>query len=429
MPRKAKQSIYSEFVGEEPGKNSKLTNLLKTPQKDTPENSPRILNSVKNGTHMADVLYLPQDADQSKYALVVVDMATGITDAEPLKAHSAEATIKAMTKIYARKILKAPKVLQVDDGTEFKGDFPAFLEKLGIALQVAKTGRSRQMGKVEGRNKVLGKMIHQLQLAAEINTGEQVTDWTSELPRAVTLINKHFAKPVDDSYLEKEPRCEGGACNLLEQGTKVRIILDKPTDYLSSKRQHGTFRASDIRWDPKIRTIEQFILTPDQPPMYKVSGVDNALYTKNQLQVVAENEEAPSTKYQKKFVAEKILDKKKVSNRVNYLIQWEDKSVEPSWEPRTTLIKEIPDMIKEFEKVKKVPPKAEAPKIEAPKVEPPKSERPKRTGKKVTFAEPIVSPVKEIKLKEKARKKYEESKKPQPVPTRIQPSRTGKKKP
>ena len=34
-------------------------------------------------------------------------------------------------------------------------------------------------------------------------------------------------------------------------GDKVITALDKPIDYLTSKRLHGTFRGSDIRWSLK----------------------------------------------------------------------------------------------------------------------------------------------------------------------------------
>ena len=71
-------------------------------------------------------------------------------------------------------------------------------------------------------------------------------------------------------------------------------------------------------------------------------------YTKNQLQVVKE-EALPGAP--KKFIVEKILEKKKEKGKIFFKIKWKgfpaDKN---SWEPRTQLIKDVPTLIKDFEK-------------------------------------------------------------------------------
>ena len=60
------------------------------------------------------------------------------------------------------------------------------------------------------------------------------------------LNKKRKTKPKE---LTLEPFvCEGNSCTLLEDGTKVRVKLDNPINYVDEKRLHGTFRASDIRW-------------------------------------------------------------------------------------------------------------------------------------------------------------------------------------
>ena len=55
------------------------------------------------------------------YCLVVVDIATNITDAEPVKKLDANSVLKAIQKIYDRKILSLPHELITDQGNEFKG--------------------------------------------------------------------------------------------------------------------------------------------------------------------------------------------------------------------------------------------------------------------------------------------------------------------
>jgi hypothetical protein len=83
-------------------------------------------------------------------------------------------------------------------------------------------------------------------------------------------------------------------------------------------------------------------------------------YTKNQLLPVKADEQQPSAtnirpvktvKGKQVYLVEKILDKKKENNRIYFLIKWKGfPSSYNSWEPRSELIKDIPILIKEFEK-------------------------------------------------------------------------------
>ncbi|EGG15645.1 hypothetical protein DFA_10487 [Cavenderia fasciculata] len=90
------------------------------------------------------------------------------------------------------------------------------------------------------------------------------------------------------------PLCQGDSCELLDLGTKVRIKLDEPIDYNTDQRLYGNFRSSDIKWNPEIKTIQDLMLKPSFPPLYKVNDSD-IWYTKNQIQVVDKDEQKPSS--------------------------------------------------------------------------------------------------------------------------------------
>ena len=98
----------------------------------------------------------------------------------------------------------------------------------------------------------------------------------------------------------------------------------------------------------QIRTITRIFLRPNQPVMYQVDNNDNVAYTKLQLQVVGDDEVQPSMEGNRLMEVKEILKKLKKKNRVYYEILWSDDTT--SEEPRTQLLKEIPDMIKDFEK-------------------------------------------------------------------------------
>ena len=97
---------------------------------------PHTNNPMLNGSHQADLLFLPEDKGY-KYALVVVDIATGKTDIEPLKTKQSKEVLDAMKRIYKRKYLTLQPFLYLirDDffpGTHFStGNF--FLLFFGTA--------------------------------------------------------------------------------------------------------------------------------------------------------------------------------------------------------------------------------------------------------------------------------------------------------
>jgi hypothetical protein len=68
-------------------KKQELNQLFAIPKKEPTKLSAHIYNFEEDNTHQADILFLPHDTVGKKkyaYALIVVDVATGDTDGEPL---------------------------------------------------------------------------------------------------------------------------------------------------------------------------------------------------------------------------------------------------------------------------------------------------------------------------------------------------------
>ena len=392
---KFKQVLLELNLIDDVEENDLVSNLLKRPLKDKRINTPRTTATTRNFVHQADTLYLPHDETLNalkdknkptkkkgkkattttdtkptkqeiiyKYALVVVDLATSHMDAEPILSKSAEEATIAIKRIYKRKYLSKPKVLEVDDGTEFKGFFKQTFND-NLELRVKKTGRHRAQANVEGMNSIISHLLQRIFLKESLEKNKEIGNWIAHLPLVVKFINEYFShKPVEIDAIEAPFRCKGDSCNILEVGTKVRVILEVPQEFINKKRLTGKFRVGDSRFENKIRHITQIFMRPDSPPMYKVDEIDVA-YTKNQLQVVKANETAPKVvkKYSTTEEIEnqdddteediiKIISKKKINNRIHYRILWSDKKKTDV--ARTELIKYIPDMITEYEeKIKK----------------------------------------------------------------------------
>lgn len=263
-----------------------LHQLHKTPQAEKGKDMPTFQDFKPNFRHQADLLFLPTAKFGFKYLLVVVDDATRHFDAEPLKGKDASMVTNALKRIYKRDILQKPKLVEVDDGTEFKGQFKKYLNSEHIIERTAETARHRQQALVESKNHIIGKVLNYIMNLKEIENKKTSTDWyrsEKEFRELIKNMNDHISykpkKGSDNILVSKNNK------DLLIKGTKVRVLLDYPIDIANERRQIGKFRAGDIRWSKEIHTVEWNVLEPNQPPLYKVSG-ENILRTIQQLQPV-----------------------------------------------------------------------------------------------------------------------------------------------
>ena len=107
------KSFYKDFgLLKKPDKKrlnkQELYLLYKRPQRDKGANAPSYNNTYsKDVDHQADLLFLPND-NGYRYALVVTDLATRLSDAEPLKSKDTHKVAKGFERIYNRKILDKP---------------------------------------------------------------------------------------------------------------------------------------------------------------------------------------------------------------------------------------------------------------------------------------------------------------------------------
>ncbi len=97
---------------------------------------------------------------------------------------------------------------------------------------------------------------------------------------------------------------------------------------------------------------------PNQPIGYYLDGDRNGLstvtYTKNQLQVVSNKEQAPPSSVIRgtpsKYIIKEIVDKRKKGKKIEYRVRWKGYTEsDDTWEPRDTLIKDAPDVVEQYE--------------------------------------------------------------------------------
>ena len=331
------KSISRSFM-----KKQVLNKLFEIPKKE--KETPHFYNFEEDNTHQADILFLPHDVVGKKtyaYALIIVDIATGDTDGEPLelrigwKGPTSKDVADAIVKIYKRKNLSTPKLLITDSGKEFLDiPFQNFLKKNGIGWKKAIGGRHRQVAMVERRNYTIGRAIMMRQFAESMITQKETRHWVHFFHELIKHVNERFHHdPYNDEDLFKkfgDPWKE--TQHILPLNTVVRVVLTEPKDF-KERGVKGHFRAGDQRWTQETFKINGYVFDPHSPVLYKLNQKlkphEHVAYTRKQLQVVAPNEEDVSAHHlglkmsdDSEFAIKKLIDKRVHGKTTEYLVWW-----------------------------------------------------------------------------------------------------------
>lgn len=254
-----------------------------------------------NVVQQADILFLPKyPGTLKKYVLVLADLATRRVAARPLSSKSANSVMKALKDIYENDPkLRPPSRLETDKGSEFRGVARDWLESKGVYIRYGIQGRHRQQGLAKSINRILGRAISILQSERELQKGKTDRSWVSDLPDIVKEINKRLERdPVPSPTSLPRPANKEDTV-ILDIGTRVRRVLDRPQDILGNKLpEAGTKsgrRAGDQTYETRTRKIESVKLIPGQSPRYILEGLPEVSYARYELQLPAPRGKARKT--------------------------------------------------------------------------------------------------------------------------------------
>ena len=98
---------------------------------------------------------------------------------------------EALSRIYRRRPLKWPKLLQVDPGCEFMGAVNQLLPKHCVSVRRGRVHIHRDQGIVKRFNRTLAERFFGHQYAQEMRlpSGQRSTEWVARLPAVVTAVN------------------------------------------------------------------------------------------------------------------------------------------------------------------------------------------------------------------------------------------------
>lgn len=314
-------------------------------------------NSVKKNiphkedyNFMADLIMLPKTKKGFRYLLTVVDLWTDEFDAEPLKTKEPKDILAGMKKIFKRKWLNKPYAsIATDAGSEFKGVFQNYLYNNSIYHKVASPNRHTQQANIESLNKQINRILVGYMNKKTEELGKDYNEWTDILSYIRNKLNEYRTqrqKKMDKKGLYN-PEPIKDISSKFKLGDVVRYALDTPRNALG-KQVKPPFRVGDYRWSKESRKIKQLLYFSDKPHVrYILEGIRDKSFSPNQLKKSNDKENT--------FLVDKIINKKTINGRVNYLVKWKGYNKKDStWEPRKKLIEDgLKQDIDEYEKSKK----------------------------------------------------------------------------
>jgi len=229
-------------------------------------------------------------------------VASRYEDGEPLTTKEANEVARALERIYKRRPLRWPKLLQVDPGREFMGAVNQLLSKHNVEVRRGRVDIHRHQAIVERFNRTLAERLfgHQYGVEMRLPEGQRSTEWVARLPPVVFALNnevtrlaaKKPAKAIKEKTVSAKPstpylRPVGVNEKKLPSGVSVRYL------YQPGELEGGGRRATDPIWSLKVFNIEKSITKPNEPVLYYLRDGPKRGFVREELLVVPPNTELP----------------------------------------------------------------------------------------------------------------------------------------
>ena len=276
---------------------------------------------VPNEVHQADLLFLPHDRlprgrKTYKYALTVVDVASRYKEAEPLTTKESAEVATAFSTIYKR-VLRWPKLLQVDPGREFMGEVNKLMKSKNVQIRRGEKALHRSQAIVERFNRTLAEKLFGHQYAQEYlaasskssnaRSSSRSREWVARLPQVINSLNKEPTRLTGKAPLEAiklpevkhlssskstKSRPKTKVESLFPRGVKVRYLY-QPGELEGGERRCAT----DPIWSLDLYEIGQ-VMPHSQSIVYYLHHGTNSLapkrgFVREELLVVPDDTQLP----------------------------------------------------------------------------------------------------------------------------------------
>ena len=253
-----------------------------------------------NSIHQADLLFLPHDKvyqNTYKYALTLIDIASGYKVARPLKTKKASEVADMFKDIYKKGPLKFPKEMHVDNGTEFKAQVLQLMKDNDVKVVSATTKYHHKFTAfVENFNKTLAEKLFKIQDAQELKNPEKDSRiWVKYLYKTVTNLNSKKldrigmtpAKAIKQNEVTLKFKDFSKEKVLPEDGL-FRYLLEPGEGNDDQKR-----RATDNNWSRKTYRLDKITENQGQRVLYYLADGPTRAFVEEELMLIPETTENP----------------------------------------------------------------------------------------------------------------------------------------
>ena len=287
IKRLAKASGSTKEEAERWLQKQPLYQIYLPPPKYVPRpNASLSLYAKPNDIHQADILYLPHDKFKKKtykYALNIVDVASRYKGSYQLTTKNSKEVSQAFQWIYENTPLTYPKMLIIDEGSEFRGDTTKLMDKHDVIIQRSDPSQHHSQGIVERFNRTLADRLFTYQYHKKLeDPSKSNREWVFRLQNVVSSLNNEKTRligmrPVDaiKQTLVKQGFSQPTKDNkekLLDVGTKVRYLYEpgelEGYQYKGERRK----RSTDPIWSVDVYKIKDRYIQKHQPTLYYLNG-------------------------------------------------------------------------------------------------------------------------------------------------------------
>lgn len=163
--------------------------------------------------------------------------------------------------------------------------------------KVGLTNRHTQLANVESLNRQLGRLFNGYMNRKEVQTGKVYRNWTDVVGVIRKDLNKVRMRKLPKDWRTRtypafdvlQPTNNKRNGKLVFTKPKFNVndqvyrMLDYPKNALN-KKQYGTFRVGDYKYDDEVQIIKQIFYLPGRPNYrYSLVNIPNTSYTESQL--------------------------------------------------------------------------------------------------------------------------------------------------
>ena len=232
-----------------------------------------------------------------KYLLSGVDVTSRFKVARPLATKKSSEIAFVLEAIYKKgDAFKYPKVLQIDNGSEFKGEVTKLFEKHNVDIRRATTKcKHTHTGFVEASNKELEKLLFKPMDAQELQTPKKVYRiWVKNLNKIVNKMNNTISsmigmKPKDAIRLDTVP---------LDKKYREETVLPEDGLYrylYQPGKQHGDQkrRATGLTWSKNTFRLDRNVQEPGNRVLYYLQDGPDRDFVREELMHISEDTQVP----------------------------------------------------------------------------------------------------------------------------------------